>query len=82
MRRERFDFIACKLQQREDERYPAIRKLKKALHNQRDQLLAFADVVDQKLADIAKCFKLPVQAVRDVCLLHRKHKTSTAYWER
>lgn len=27
-------------------------------------------------------FELPRQAVRDVCLLHRKPDTSNAYWER
>ena len=82
VRQELFDFIVSELKQREDERYPAIRKLRKALRNQRDQLLAFAGVLDQKLADIADGFKLPVQAVREVCLLHRKHKTSDAYWIR
>ena len=81
VRQELFDFIACKLKQR-DERYPAIRKLRKALRNQRDQLLAFAGVIDQKLADIAAAFELPLQAVREVCLLHRKHKTSNAHWKR
>ena len=82
VRQELFDFIVSELHQREDERYPAIRKLRKALRNQREQLLAFAGVIDQKLAGIAECFKLPLQAVRDVCLLHRKHETSNAYWER
>jgi len=53
VRQELFDFIVSELGQREDERYPAIRKLRKALYNQRDQLLAFAGVLDQKLADIA-----------------------------
>ena len=61
---------------------PTIRKLRKALHNQRDHLLAFAGVLDQKLAAIAAQFELPLQAVRDVCLLHRKPPTSNAYWER
>ncbi len=82
VRQELFDFIVSELQQREDELYPAIRKLRKALRNQRDQLLAFAGVLDQKLADIADGFKLPLQAVREVCLLHRKHETSDAYWIR
>ena len=82
VRQELFDFIVSELKQREDERYPAIRKLRKALHNQRDQLLAFVGVVDQKLAAIATAFELPLQAIRDVCLLHRKHDTSNAYWER
>ena len=82
VRQELFDFIVSELKQREDERYPAIRKLRKALHNQRDQLLAFASVLDQKLADIAECYELPLPSIREVCLLHRKHPTSNAYWER
>ena len=82
VRQELFDFIVSELKQREDERYPSIRKLRKALHNQRDQLLAFAGVLDQKLAAIAEDFALPLPAVRDVCLLHRKPTTSNAYWER
>ncbi len=75
VRQELFDFIACELQQREGKQYPTIRKLRKALHNQRDQLLAFAGVLDQKLVAIAASFELPLQAVRDVCLLHRKPPT-------
>ena len=82
VRQELFDFIEAELQQRAGKQYPTIRKLRKALHNQRDQLLAFAGVLDQKLADIAQHFELPLQAVRDICLLHRKPPTSNAYWER
>jgi hypothetical protein len=79
---ELFGFIAVELQQREGKQYPTIRKLRKALRHQRDQLLAFAGVLDQKLNAIAESFELPLQAVRKVCLLHRKHETSNAYWER
>lgn len=82
VRQELFDFIAAELQQRAGSQYPTIRKLRKALYNQRDQLLAFAGVLDQKLAAIAESFELPLLAVRDVCLLHRKPPTSNAYWER
>ena len=60
VRQELFDFIVSELQQREDERYPAIRKLRKALRNQRDQLLAFAGVLDQKLADIGMVHFWPI----------------------
>ncbi|MGB3406690.1 MAG: hypothetical protein WBA67_04290 [Jannaschia sp.] len=82
VRQELFDFIEIELKQRAGKQYPTIRKLRKALHNQRDQLLAFAGVLDQKLEVIAQRFELPLQAVRDVCLLHRKPNTSNAYWER
>lgn len=78
VRQELFDFIVSELKQREDKRYSAIRKLRKALRN---QLLAFVSVLDQKLADVARCFKLPLQAAWEVCLLHRKHKASNTYWK-
>ena len=90
VRQELFDFIEAELQQRAGKPYPTIRKLRKSLHNQRVgeaipaeyQLLAFASVIDQKLAAIATCFELPLQAGRDVCLMHRKPPTSSVYWER
>jgi len=82
LRQELFDFIVAELQQRECKEHPKIRTLQKALHNQRDELLAFAGILDEKLAEIAHCFEMPLQKVRDVCLLHRKQSTSNAYWER
>ena len=63
VRQELFDFIETELQQRAGKQYPSLRKLRTALHNQRDQLLAFAGVLDQKLADIAQRFALPLQGV-------------------
>jgi len=82
VRQDLFDFIVTELKQRESKKHPTIRALRKALHHQRDQLLAFAGVLDQKLADIAERFETPLQKVRDVCLLYRKRPTSNAYWER
>ena len=66
VRQELFDFIETELQQREGKQYPTIRKLRRALHNQRVdeaipaeyRLLAFAGVLDQKLTDIAQRFEL------------------------
>lgn len=82
VRQELFDFIETELKQRGGKSYPTIHKLAKALHNQRDQLLAFASVLDQKLVEIAQDFELPLPTVRAVCLLHRKQPTSDAYWMR
>ena len=82
VRQELFDFIEAELQQRESQQHSTIRKLRKALHHQRDQLLAFAGVLDQMLGAIAERFQLPLQAVRDVGLLHRKSPNANAYWER
>lgn len=52
-----------------------------ALHNQRDDLLAFAGVLDRKLAAIAQASGVSEEAVRAACLLHRKPSTSPAYWQ-
>ena len=81
VRIELFDFIVGELRLRETPGCQRIRSLRKALVNQRDDLLAFANVLDEKLADIAKRFDTPLYLVRAVCLLHRKKPTSTAYWQ-
>ena len=60
VRQELYDFIVAELKQRAGKSYPGVRKLRKALHNQRDQLLAFAGVLDRKIVDIAQHFELPL----------------------
>ncbi len=55
---------------------------RKALENQRDDLLAFAGILDAKLAGIAQGSKVALELVRDACLLQRKSSLSTAYWKR
>ena len=78
-RQELYDFIVVELAQREE--HPQILKLRKSLQNQRNDLLTFAGVLDQKLEEISTRFDVPLQKVREVCLLHRKQSTSNAYWE-
>ena len=52
-----------------------------ALQSQRDQLLAFAGVLDAKLADIAHAHAVPEPLVRGALMLHRVPTTSPAYWQ-
>lgn len=77
-----FDFVVAELVQREPQDVDRIRPVRVALENQRDDLLGFAGVLDQKLATIAMNFRVSPDLVRDVCLLHRKSKASAAYWQR
>jgi hypothetical protein len=77
-----FDFVVAELLQREPLDADRIRPVRVALENQRDDLLGFAGVLDQKLAVIAMDFKVPQDLVRDVCLLQRKSKAASAYWQR
>ena len=76
-----FDFIVEELAKREPEDVRRIRPLRVALQNQRDDLLAFAGVLDAKLADIAHAHVIPKLLVREACVLHRLPSTSTAYWQ-
>jgi hypothetical protein len=80
-RQELFDFIVEELVQREPEDVRRIRPLRVALQNQRNDLLAFASVLDTKLAHIAQTHAIGEDLVREACMLHRLPSTSTAYWQ-
>ena len=84
VRQEMFDFVAAELHQREheDEDVRRIRPMRVALHNQRDALLAFAKVLDDKLVAITQSHDTCEHLVRQVCLLHRLPSRSTSYWKR
>jgi len=76
-----FDFIVEELARREPEDARRIRPVRVALQNQRDTLLAFAGVLDAKLADIAQTYAIAEPLVREACVLHRLPSTSPAYWQ-
>jgi hypothetical protein len=79
-RRDLFDFIADELERLEPEDARRIRPVRVALRNQRDDLLAFAGVLDRTLAGIAQTLEISQPLVREACVLHRLPTTSTAYW--
>jgi len=76
-----FDFIVEELARREPGDARRIRPVRVALQNQRDDLLAFAGVLDDKLAAIAQAPAITEPLVREACLLHRLPTTSSAYWQ-
>src|SRR3954463_13965388 len=80
-RRELFDFIVAELMAREREDPRRIRPVRVALQNQRDDLLAFAGLLDAELAAIARAHAISEPLVREACLLHRLPTTSPAYWQ-
>ncbi len=80
-RRELFDFIVAELAAREPEDARRIRPVRVALQNQRDDLLAFAGVLDAKLAEVARAHAIAEPLVREACVLHRVPTTSPAYWQ-
>lgn len=78
IRKDLFDFIVEELGRHEID---DPRRIRPALQNQRDDLLAFAGVLDDKLSGIAQANELPEHLVRAACVLHRKPSTSPAYWQ-
>jgi hypothetical protein len=76
-----FDFIVDELTRCEPEDAGRIRPVRVALQNQRDDLLGFAGVLDEKLATIARVHNISAPIVREACVLHRLPSTSTAYWQ-
>jgi hypothetical protein len=76
-----FDFLVEELAHREPDDVRRIRPVRVALQNQRDDLLAFAGVLDAKLVDIAQTHRIAEPLVREACVLHRLPSTSSAYWQ-
>jgi hypothetical protein len=80
-RRELFDFIVAELMAREPEDAQRIRPVRVALQNQRNDLLAFAGLLDTELVAIARAHAVTEPLVREACMLHRLSTTSPAYWQ-
>lgn len=76
-----FDFVVDELRQREVQDPAHIGPFLRALQNQRDDLLAFAGVLDERLDTIARTHDIAPELVRAVCVLHRKPQTSSAFWQ-
>ncbi|MHC4592790.1 MAG: hypothetical protein ACYS8L_08875 [Planctomycetota bacterium] len=81
-RREMFDFVVEELRQRESLCSHRIGPVRRMLQNHRDDLLAFAGVLDEKLADIARQFSVQPFLVQAVCELHGFDPNTPAYWRR
>ena len=79
-RMELMNFIIEELECRESKTHKGIKTLRTALSNQKEDLLAFAEVIDQKLGDIAQKFKISLSQVRKVCFLLKESRSPNVYW--
>jgi hypothetical protein len=82
IRRELYRFIVEQLQQREHLDRRHVRPVRIALQQQCEPLLAFAGILDERLASIAQDHEVLPHRVREICLLQRKSSSSNAYWQR
>lgn len=81
-RRELFDFVVEQLAQREDLCPHRIRPVRRSLEHQRDDLLAFVAVNDERFADLAAHLGVPLYLVHAVCELEARDPATAAYWQR
>lgn len=81
-RQQLYDFVVEQLRIRESICPHRISPVRGMLENHRDNLLAFVDVLDERLADIATRFKVPLSLVQAVCELQSLDKNLPAYWQR
>ena len=77
---ELFDFIVEELKAREELCRHRIRPVRIALENQREDLLAFAQILDFKLAEIAHNFEVTIDVVREILYLKKIPQSSLSYW--
>jgi hypothetical protein len=76
-----YDFVVEELRTRESLHSHRIRPVRRMLENHRDNLLAFAGVLDERFADIAARFKVPLFLVHAVCELESLDKNLPPYWQ-
>ena len=79
VRRELFDFIVAEFKKLEKIHKHRIRALRVKLKNQRDLLLAFADVLNDKFAHIAKASSLTLETIWAMCELQRCKQSGSNY---
>ena len=80
-RRELFDFVVGELAQREGLCSHRIGPVRRALEGQREDLLAFAGVLEERLADVADRLRVPPHLPQRVCELEGLDPNTPAYWQ-
>jgi len=81
-RRELFDFVVAELCRCEAFDPRRIRPVRRRLQWQRDNLLAFVGILDERFADLAMRMKVSPALVHGVCELQGMDRNRPAYWQR
>ncbi len=81
-RKQLYDFVVEELSVCESLCPHRIAPVRRMLQNHRDDLLAFAGVLDERFADIAARFNIPLFLVYAACELQNLDKNLPRYWQR
>lgn len=77
-----FDYVVEELRMRESLCPHRIGPIRRKLQNARDALLAFAELLDEELAEIASQFHTSTEIVQAVCELQGSNPNRPEYWQR
>ena len=81
-REELYDFILTELERYQDDCPQRFKPLLRLLRNQRPVLLAFVTVLQEKLAQVAQRFGVPLTTVQTLCEIEALDPQSALYWQR
>ncbi len=81
-REELYDFILTELERYQDDCPQRFQPLLRLLRNQRTVLLAFVTVLQEKLAQVARRFAVPLATVQTLCEIEALDPRSDLYWQR
>jgi len=81
-RRRLYDFIIEELRQREELCPHRIRPIRTLLEGQRDNLLAFAGILEERFGEMATRLDVPLPWIHAVCELQGCDPNQAAYWQR
>ncbi|NIN69027.1 MAG: hypothetical protein GTO63_30940 [Anaerolineae bacterium] len=81
-REELYDFIVTELGRYQDDCPHRIGPLVRMLRNQRTALLAFVEVLQENLSEVAQRFAVPVTTVQALCEIEALDQRSDLYWQR
>jgi hypothetical protein len=81
-REDLYDFIVTELERHRDDCPHRIGPLARMLRNQRTALLAFVEVLQENLSEVAQRFAVPVATVQALCEIEALNQRSSLYWQR
>jgi hypothetical protein len=81
-REQLYDFIVTELERHQDDCPHRIGPLVRMLRNQRTALLAFVEVLQENLSEVAQRFAVPVATVQALCEIEALDQRSNLYWQR
>jgi hypothetical protein len=81
-RQELYDFVVTELQRYQGDCPHRIEPVVRMLRNHRTDLLAFVEVLQEKLSEVAERFKVPVATLQALCEVEALDQRSNLYWQR